>query len=316
MLRHRAAVRRQLRTVVLWVGGLVVLYGCFAAYYLADHIGTSLTGGNGTTFVLIWPQFRAGMAQVLSGTWFYGYALGPLSARNSVAWIYLALFAAGAVAALLRRGARNVAVAYLALVTILIALQNVFTAQATAGWHYISIYPFVTIVAAYGAYGIALLVLRRPRTVAVALGCVGVAVLAYDGALLSTYYDNLSSREPSFSAWSPAIYQLSRDLQRTRGRVFTADWGILDPLFALHPSRRYTELAFRFESPSPGAAKQMQQLLASVSGPKLIVTHATRALVFPYANSSLFKELGSYLRFAFAVDGVNGKPVYETYMYR
>ena len=34
----------------------------------------------------------------------------------------------------------------------LIAVQNLLTPQGTAGWHYISIYPFVTMVAAYGAY--------------------------------------------------------------------------------------------------------------------------------------------------------------------
>jgi hypothetical protein len=98
---------------------------------------------------------------------------------------------------------------------------------------------------------------------------------------------------------------------------FTADWGILNPLFALHPSSRYTELAFDFGKPRPGSSAQAaQQQLASTPGPKLVITHAGDRLAFPQANATMFKAIGSHLHFAFAVDGVNGKPVYEAYRYR
>lgn len=316
LVHHRHAVRARVRAVGLWVGGLAVIYGCFAAYYLADHIGTSLTGGHGSALAFTWTQFSGGTALILDGTWFYNYALAPLGGRDVVQWLYLALFAAGAMASLLPGVTRNRAVAYMALATLSIALQNLITAQATAGWHYISIYPFVTVVAAYGVYALAATLLRRRLAIQIALACVATAVLAYDGTLLGTYYSDLSTRDPSFSAWSPAIYSLSRDVQRSDAHIFTADWGIANSLFALHPSRRYTELAFAFGTPTPGSAQQTRQLVASTPGPKLIVTHSATAQVFPQARTNLFKTLGSHLHFAGAIDGRSGKPVFDTYFYR
>jgi hypothetical protein len=312
LVRYRPLLREHLRSIAIWIGGLAVLYACFGAYYFTNDIGSQLQGG---TLSQTWTLFQQGMRAILSGTWFYDYALGPLAPRNAVFWIVVALFAVGAIASALIPGARNLAVSTLALATLLIAAQNVLTRQATAGWHYVSIYPFVTIVAAYGAYALAAALLRRDPAVRFALASVGVAAVAYQGVLMAKYLDALN-REPANPAWSPAIYPLSNRLAHTTGPVFTADWGILTPLFALRPARRYTELAFGLKSPTAASLAALGKSLRSIPGPKLLVTHASAKLEFPDVNANLFKAARGHLHLISSVAGRDGRPVFLVYAYR
>jgi hypothetical protein len=313
-LCHRRSLRQRARALAVWIGGLVILYAAFAAYYLGEHIG-SLSGGFGGGLGQPWQVFRAGMEWTLSGTWFYAYALGPLGTRSGIALTVVVLFLVGALASVTLGAYRNLAVACLAMTTVLISIQNLLTPQGTAGWHYIAVYPFVTIVAAYGVYVVAGTLLPTPRSAYVALAVAGAAALAYDGGLIDEYFRSLSSHEPANAAWSPAVYQLSRDIEAVPGTVFTADWGISNPLFALHPSRRYDELAFAFEAPAPGSLPQVARTVAATPGPKLIVTHATAKLEFPQANANLFRAIGPHLRLVATINGRDGKPVYEVYSY-
>jgi 4-amino-4-deoxy-L-arabinose transferase-like glycosyltransferase len=315
MARHRVALRSHRALVALWVGGLALLYGCFALYYFGDHIGSLGPGPGGSSLSQRWTLFEQGTRAILSGTWFYDYALGPLGPRNVVVWIVVVLFAAGTVASVISARTRNLAVGGLAVATLLIALQNVITRQATAGWHYVGVYPFVIVVAAYGAYALTRALLRRALAVSIGLACVGAAALAYQGVLMAKYFSALAG-EPANPAWSPAIYRLSKDLRHTDARLYTADWGILDPLFALHPSRRYTELAFAFESPTSSSLQQLGRSFRAIPGRKLILTHAAGKLEFPRANANLFTALGKHLRLMSSVAGRDGKPVFLIYAYR
>ena len=73
-----------------------------------------------------------------------------LTTPPPVVIVFIGLFAAGGLAAAFVRPLRNFPIAALAVVTLLTTLQVLFTVQATAGWHYFTIYPTVTIVAAGG----------------------------------------------------------------------------------------------------------------------------------------------------------------------
>ncbi len=222
----------------------------------------------------------------------------------------------GAVAAVSRGRVRNLAVGWLALASVLIAAQELLTPQATAGWHYIAIYPFVTVVAVYGAYAAATTLLSRRVLMRAALVGVGVLGLTYSGLLTAKYFRTLRSKEPQFSAWSGAIYTLSGELRRVKASIFTADWGILEPLFALEPSARYTELAYILQHSAPADLIQVRSAVTAVPGPKLIVTHVNGALVFPSNDADLVKALGSHLHLVATVTGINREPVYQVYRYR
>lgn len=309
---HRRTLRRYQRLLAVWVGGLAVIYAAFAVYYLHYDIGALETGNSLTQ---PWVEFERGTSGVLSGTWFYDYALGPLGTRTTVVWIVLALFAWGAVASLAVARLRNRAVAYLALTTLLISVQTLFTLNATAGWHYVAIYPFVTVVAAYGVYALAAALTTRRAMVSAAVATAGVVSIAYSGVLMAKYFDALP-REPTNSAWSPAVYALSDDLRHVKATIFTADWGIFNPLFALHPGHEFQELAFELESPAPANLAAVRASVAATPGPKLVIAHANSALQFPDSNRDLRRSLGSHLHLVQTVLGPGGAPVYQVYVYR
>jgi hypothetical protein len=229
-------------------------------------------------------------------------------------WLALILFAAGAATSLLPGRTRNLAVAALALTTLLIAAQILVTAAATAGWHYIEIYPFFTCVAAYGAYAGAQLLLRSDRGAVVSLTCVAAAMLTYGGVLMAKYDRELSHAE-SNPGWTSAIYKLSAYVQRSDAQIYSGDWGIANPLFALHPDRRVDELAFALEAPTPTYLLGLGRYLESIPGPKLFVAHASGETVFPQSTRNLLKSMPGHLRLVQTILGQNGKPVYLVYGY-
>src|SRR5437763_16953882 len=76
------------------------------------------------------------------------------------------------------------------------------------------------------AYAVGLVALRHRRRAYVLVACLCAAVLAWDGVLLSKYFQAVSSdRESANSAWSPATYQLGRDRsRRTRTGIYRRLW--------------------------------------------------------------------------------------------
>jgi 4-amino-4-deoxy-L-arabinose transferase-like glycosyltransferase len=318
IVRYRLAARRAVSLVTTWFGGLAVIYAVFAWYYISHHIGTLLTGPSGGALTQPWSGYERGMSLVLSGTWFYDYALaplGPLGPRMVVVWMTLILFVIGTLASMLPGRHRSFSVSLIALVTLLTAVQILFTGEATAGWHYVEVFPFITIVAAYGVYALAVTLCRRRWQSTAAVALAATAAVGYSVVLMAKYADALT-REPVNPAWSPAIYTLSRDLQHTQAHVYTADWGIFDPLFALHPGTRWGEYEFALTNPDPAALRALGQSLESLPGPKLIVTHAPDRLEFPQADRNLAIATHGHLKLALTVPGLDHKPLYEIYKLR
>lgn len=310
LARYRSSLRSRWRTVAVWAGGVAIIYACFALYYLGQHIGSIGTGPPGA-ITQPWAGFASGMQAILAGTWFYSYLYGGPTPQLVVI-VFIGLFVAGALAAAIVRPVRNFAVVALAVVTVLTAIEVLFTVQATAGWHYFTIQPAMTIVAAYGAWALARTLLRKDRAIYLALACVAAVTLAYHGALSAKYLRAMSSREPVYP-WSPAIDQLSRDLEHRPGHIFTVDWGIDGSLFALQPSRRYVGLEFALESASPSTYASIKGLVAGYRGPKLFVTHARDKLGFPLVNANMAKIFGAHLHLVGTVAGLDQKPVFEIY---
>jgi hypothetical protein len=316
-IRFRESLQANWRLAAAWVAGLFVIYAGFGLYYFGNHIGSLVPGPPGSV-IQPWSLFRTGTLAILAGTWFYDYIYGQLATPTVLIVIVVGLFTAGTVASIAMRRTRSFAVAVIAVATLLIEIQIVFTVQATAGWHYISIYPFATIVMAYGVYAIARLLLERQRSVYIAIVCVGACLLAYDGLQMAKYLRALAVREPVYP-WTDAIYKLSDDLQRSsHATILTTDWGISNDLFALHPSRHYVELAFALAPAAPTDASmvQLRSAVAAIHGPKLFVTHAAGKLAYPYSTANLFKAIGPHLHLAETVPGLDGKPVFQVYSYR
>jgi hypothetical protein len=252
------------------------------------------------------------MRGIISGTWFYGYALAPLGPRDAIVWATVVLFAVGAVASVVPRRTRSLPVAALALTTLLIGAQILVTSAATAGWHYIEIYPFFFCVVAYGAYSAATIVIRRRAGVVIAVAGATIAMLLYSGALLAKYERALPG-DHSNPAWTNAVYKLSAYVRRSGAQVYSADWGIANPLFALHPDRGLHELAFALQSPSSGYLTGLGRWLESLPGKKLFIAHAAGETVFPNSTRALLAMMPHHLRLLTTILGADRKPIYLIY---
>lgn len=315
MLARHAQLRGKLVGYMVWVAGLAVIYAEFGAYYFTQHIGL-INASRHQSSVLshTWPRWLAGTKALLSGTWFYSYALSGMAPRLVVAYALMALFMIGAVASLLPGRTRNSPLAMMALISLLITAQMLVTYDATAGWHYIASYPFIIVVACYGMWALGQL-LRLPwRAAAVLLAAAAVAFLAYDGLLTVRYFQQLN-REPKFSAWSPAIYRLSDYLRRQSGTVIAVDWGIQPSLFALNPNPRWHDYAFAFDSTSPAKLRLAKAGIAATRGRKLIVSYTPREEVTPHVDANLAVAERGHLRRLTTIRGDSGIPVYTVYAY-
>ena len=300
------------RPFAVWVAGLVVIYGAFAFYYESQGIGGLVSSASSSGLGQPWALFANGSSEILSGTWFYDYALRPGGTRTVIVYLILIAFAAGTILSLVSTRRRNPAIAAVALVTVVTAAQTLLTAQATAGWHYIAVYPFVVIVAAYGLVSLAELVAPRASVRVGVVAALCAALLIYNGALLNTYFSALD-RAPLNSAWTPAIYNLDREVTRFPGRVYSADWGIYNPLFALHQSDRLTELAFAMTGTPTASLPALGASVIAAPGPKLLITHPKQALVFPNVDENLAVAFRGHLRLVRVIREAGNVPVYDVY---
>jgi hypothetical protein len=308
---QRRLLSAHIMQLAVWVCSIVFLYALFGWYYVTQHIARLSPVVHGNLLAFTWPQFEVGMRGIISGTWFYSYALGIIGPRDAVVWIVLALFVTGAAASLLGGRTRCLAVAALAAVTLMIVMQILLTSAATAGWHYIDIYPFAVAVAAYGAYALGAL-FRREAGAVVALGAASAAMVIYSGVLLGSYEQDLPKAE-SNPGWTSAIYRLSSYVDRSGAQVYTADWGIANPLFALHTGHFVHELDFALANPSSSSRSALGRWLESIPGRKLFIAHAAGATVFPDSTTRLLAAMPGYLRLQQTVRGVNGAPAYLIY---
>ena len=314
LLASRARLRRRPAAPAIWIGGVAVLYAAFGTYYLTQHIGLiNAAHHHGPVLSHTWPRWLSGTEALLSGSWFYDYALGAMSPRTVVAGVIGALFAVGGLAAFLSKRWGNLAVASMALITVLITVQMLVTYAATAGWHYISIYPVVFVVASYGAWTLARAARLSWRRAAVVVTAMAVAVVACDGVLMVRYFHRLN-REPRFAAWSPAIYRLSDYLRRQPGTVIAVDWGIQPPLFALDPNPRW-HVYFGFADNSNTPLPQAIDAVAGVPGRKLIVSYTPQKQLNPGVDANLAAGERRHLRRLTTIRGDSGTPVYDVYLY-
>jgi 4-amino-4-deoxy-L-arabinose transferase-like glycosyltransferase len=310
-VRHRASLHACRRSALVWVGGLSLIYASFGLYYL--HLGNSSCAGYGCvgSFALRWSQFTHGIVLLLSGTSFYQYVFASIGSRELIAAAMLGLFTIGGLASIVRWRGRSPVMAGLTVGTILIALQCLVTYQANSAWHYIAIYPFVVAVVAYGVYALALALLRTPRGIYTTTALVGITALFYNG-LLFAKYDRALTGEPRNSAWSAAIYPLSRYLDHRPGTVFLTEAGVANQLLTLAPSRRYRRMSQ--ETSASTKARRIQETVAHTRGAKLFVTYAPGKLPNPQTNP--LEALSSKLSLVKIINGANGDPVFRIYRWR
>jgi dolichyl-phosphate-mannose-protein mannosyltransferase len=308
---NRQRLRALARPVLVWLGGLALLYGAVAAYSLYADLGSS--GGPALSLGTRLHSFGTQVPDVLDGTWFFSYALGPRSSSPVVAGGLLFLFCVGIALSLSLNRRCDRAVRPFWVATLLIAAQVLLTPKAGSGWHYLGLFPFFQVTAAYGLCRAASLVTERPGLRAAIPACAVLALLAYDGWLYSGYARQLG-REPHNVAWSPAIYALNDFARRKDTTFFSIDWGIHTQLLAFQAvPGKYKEAAFELRASGDRSSEQLADRLFSRPD-SLYVLH--RRPIFRGVQERfrrISRTSGHPVTRVKTIFGPSGEPVFDLY---
>lgn len=132
---------------------------------------------------------------------------------------------------------------------------------------------------------------RRLGRAGIAAAALVAASLMISNALVLNEYYAVLWRSGATTAWSPAIFPLSDCLKRIpAGRVFTGDWGILEPLRFLNSGK--LPLAYGTDpinQPSLNAADE-RRLIAMLDVPDHVyILHTKEAEQFPGVREKLLR---------------------------
>jgi hypothetical protein len=139
------------------------------------------------------------------------------------------------------------------------------------------------------------------------------------GVLTTNEYHAQMVRNGGTAAWSPALFQLSRDLGAGAPKtVFCMDWGMLNSLLLLHQGRIQlvpgSDPVFPKRDPTAADRRAIEWMLAQPDA--LFVAHTPAAESFPGANESLIQAAAGmgYRRELLATipDGY-GRDIFEVY---
>ena len=310
VLVNQGRLRPMRRPLTVWLCGLTALYGAFAVYYFYAEVASAGERSLGLEDRL--NSFAAQVPDVLDGTWFFNYALGPMNLGPALAGCLIVLFGLGVALSLIGDRRDDHAVRPFWMATLLIAAQILITPQAGAGWHYVALCPSFHVTAAYGLCRAASLVTDRGRRRAlIPVGAV-LALLMYDGWLYSAYARQLT-REPRSAAWSPAIYALSDFARGTNTTVYSIDWGIHTQLLAFDASPgRYQEAVFSLRKPGTSSEDLSRWLFARRDS--LYVLH--RRPVFGPAQERfrhISETSGHPVSRVKTIFAPSGEPVFDVY---
>ncbi|MBM3774259.1 MAG: glycosyltransferase family 39 protein [Acidobacteria bacterium] len=182
--------------------------------------------------------------------------------------------------------------------------------------HAILLWPAPHFVA---AAGLASASRRIGKTGAPALAAV-VAILAPANLLVTNRYFALATRNGGTSAWTDAIFPLSRTLERIPAKqVFIVDWGIFDSLYLLHRGK----LPLRVGSdpvskPSLDAADERAVLSWLAEPGSVFVGHTEGNEMFPGVHRKLdaIAAQAGYTKDVLAtIADRNGRPRFAVYRF-
>jgi hypothetical protein len=165
-------------------------------------------------------------------------------------------------------------------------IQILLTPRATAPWHQVALYPFVTATMVTGAY----LVLRADSTSRVReVAYAGAVTAAAAWGVWSYGHDLRAMTSPVKNyAMSTAIYELAQRTQRDPHVFIATDWGIHTPLLGLSGQRgKYLDLWPMLASSAAGPGPAFQKYL-DPRGPYAFITKADGALQFRVTKPNLF----------------------------
>lgn len=230
--------------------------------------------------------------RLVDGTIFQIYigALGDAPGRLSMTTCVLVAMVAGALVAF-RTSRRSEPVArffwFNVVLLVTHVIQILLTPRATAPWHQVALYPFVTATMVTGVF----LVLRADSTSRTRqLAYVGSVAAASAWGVWSYGHDLRAMASPMKNyAMSTAIYELAQRTQSDPHVFVATDWGIHTTLLGLSGQRgKYLDRWAILASPPPAGAAPAFRDYLDPRGPYAFITKADGALQFTATKPNLF----------------------------
>ena len=286
---------KRIKVIAISVAGYVA---CIA-YYLYINISMHL----GSSFGFVgWNTIYIVLAPVVDGSWFYNYALSPNNLSSPIIfWAQVVVIFLGTAIIgwrIYKNRTDFQSYKFYLLITLsllLLLVQLSVTKQATAGWHYFSIFPLLGIVFILALSQIVRAFLNK----AAMLGSIiiGLVVIIFCIHQLYVYgrYASLYGKTPSNLIWSNAIYDLSQYTKQHKDAKFISmDWGTQTQLIGFDPVKSKYYEAFGPIAVNNSLLSQdtFQQYISTKSN-AYYITHTNNALVMK-EQSRDFLRLAEY----------------------
>ena len=293
LLRQSKASSERKKIILVSIIG----YLLNVAYYL--YINKTYHLGSSFGFVGFNLAYST-LSNVIDGNWFYNYALSAHNAGTIVVfWLTAAIILAGG--ALLvwkvrtkRKDLPSHAAFYgfIGLTLLLLLGQIVMTKQATAGWHYFSVYPFVGILLVLGLdmFGRLRIGINWPALLRVGPMLVVGALCIYQLAVYRQY-TNVYGKPVSNFSWSSSIYNLIDFAKaQPQSQFVSLDWGTQTQLIGYDSvPNKYYEVFGPIQLQNPVTAQQdFEKYIANLPN-AYYVTHPASVAIFPNVTRDFFK---------------------------
>jgi hypothetical protein len=206
---------------------------------------------------------------------------------------------------------------FISLCLILLLGEIAMTRQATAGWHYFSIFPLLGILLVMSLYIIVKALLPKRRLLVYSL--VGAAILAFSLQQVYIYgkYADTYSKTPYNLIWSSAIYSLADYTKQHKNAQFMSlDWGTQTQLLGFDPvPGKYYEVFGPVVLSSPSLSQATYTEYVTDRSNAYYIAHAKGTQVDPEVERDFFKlvELHGYNPVQVKVIYDEKTPVFDIY---
>ncbi len=189
-----------------------------------------------------WSRVKSLLIGVVDGSWNYQYIYSNASISSSIYFYIIGLFILIGIPV----GINNIFkrkelitsrfLLFSDLILSVLVTEIMFTKQATAGWHYFSIYPLIQISFIISIFLILKLVFENNKKILyVVFSLLVICMCTYQLNVYSKYL-KLVGHEPINPIWSPGIFSLINYTKAQKSAQFVSlDWGTHNQLIGFDP---------------------------------------------------------------------------------
>jgi hypothetical protein len=331
-----------------FVGAFILIYGrdLFRKLKKPERLHTLLVSGVGYVLTFLyylyishkynlgsslgfvgWHTIYNNLVPLISGSWFYNYALSPAKVgSNDIFWFMLIVIGMGVSCSLWlllsHQKIKKLPVrffGFVSLALLFILMELAITKQATAAWHYFSVYPLfgTAFVLALYFIGQTFSSLRSKLTIVRSGILVVVALLCLYQLNVYRQYAAIYGKPTSNVVWSPAIYPLaSFTASIPNSQFMSLDWGTQTQLLGFNPIKnKYFEVFGPLDSTNPTTSTTVYQNYIASKPNAYYITHAVESGGFPTVEPAFFAiaEAHGKQPYLYKTIYFDRQPIFEIY---